>query len=154
MPVTLNYATAQQVKNHPKVNVDSPYPDHQSTPNTPIFERDLTPEASWQLVKLGAAVLVDIRTPEERKTFGYVEPSSQVPWLTGSNKIRNPRFFIELSKVVDKQQPIILLCQTGKRSTDARLAALKAGYTQVYGVLGGVEAARHLPWFTDDNRHP
>ncbi|MNH21056.1 molybdopterin biosynthesis protein MoeB [compost metagenome] len=91
-------------------------------------------------------MLVDIRTPEERKTFGYVEQSVQVPWLTGSNKIRNPRFFLELSKAVDKQQQVILLCQTGKRSADAVLAALKAGYAQAYGMQGGIEGARHLPW--------
>ncbi|OJT47810.1 sulfurtransferase [Serratia plymuthica] len=144
--VNMSYASAQTFKTHSNVNADNPGRDNYVAQNTAAFERDLTPEASWQLVNSGAAVLVDIRTPEERKTFGYVEESARVPWLTGSNKIRNPRFFLELSKVVDKQQQVILLCQTGKRSADAVLAALKAGYTQAYGVQGGIEGARHLSW--------
>ncbi|AYO38188.1 rhodanese-like domain-containing protein [Serratia sp. P2ACOL2] len=142
MSISPHYTTAQTFINNPNANANNP-----GTQNADVFERDLTPEASWQLFNSGSAVLVDIRSPEERKTFGYVEQSSLVPWLTGSNKIRNPRFFLELSKVVDKQHPLLLLCQTGKRSSDAVLAAQKAGYTQVYVVLGGFEAARHLPWF-------
>lgn len=142
MSISPHYTSAQTFINNPNANANNP-----GTQNADVFERDLTPEASWQLFNSGSAVLVDIRSPEERKTFGYVEQSSLVPWLTGSNKIRNPRFFLELSKVVDKQRPLLLLCQTGKRSADAVLAAQKAGYTQVYGVQGGFEAVRHLPWF-------
>ncbi len=38
------------------------------------------------------AVLVDVRTNEERKFVGYVPESIHVAWATGTSFNRNPRF--------------------------------------------------------------
>lgn len=56
------------------------------------FSGSLSPVDAWQLVQQGEAVLVDVRTNEERKFVGYVPESVHVAWATGTSFNRNPRF--------------------------------------------------------------
>lgn len=48
------------------------------------FSGSLSPTDAWQLVQQGEAVLVDVRTNEERKFVGYVPESIHVAWATGT----------------------------------------------------------------------
>jgi ribosomal silencing factor RsfS len=43
----------------------------------------VAPRDAWALVSAGNAVLVDVRTAEERKFVGYVPDSVHVAWATG-----------------------------------------------------------------------
>lgn len=43
------------------------------------------PALAWALVSSGQALLVDVRTAEERKFVGHVPGSIHVPWATGTN---------------------------------------------------------------------
>ena len=52
----------------------------------------VSPVDAWALVQRGEAVLVDVRTNEERVFVGYVPGSVHVPWATGTALTRNPRF--------------------------------------------------------------
>ena len=97
------------------------------------------PTAAWALVQGGYAVLVDVRSGEERKFVGHVEGSLHVAWATGTALTRNPRFVRELEAKVRKDEPVLLLCRSGKRSALAAEAAAKAGFTQVFNVLEGFE---------------
>lgn len=99
----------------------------------------IKPAAAWGLIQQGAAALVDVRTAEERKFVGHVPQSLHVPWATGTAMTRNPRFVRELEAKVMKNQPVLLLCRSGKRSLLAVEAARKAGFTQIYNVLEGFE---------------
>jgi len=99
----------------------------------------IKPDAAWKLVQQGIAALVDVRTVEERKFVGHVPQSLHVPWATGTAMTRNPRFARELEAKVKKNQPVLLLCRSGKRSLLAVEAARKAGFTQIYNVLEGFE---------------
>lgn len=101
----------------------------------------LHPKTAWTLASSGAALLVDVRTTEERKFVGHVSQSVHVPWATGTALTRNPRFVKELESKVggDKQRVILLLCRSGKRSALAAEAAAKAGFTNVFNVLEGFE---------------
>ncbi len=54
------------------------------------------PAVAWQLVQRHEAVLVDVRSGEERKFVGHVPESLHVPWATGTALTRNPRFVREL----------------------------------------------------------
>jgi hypothetical protein len=56
----------------------------------------VAPRDAWALVSAGNAVLVDVRTAEERKFVGYVPDSVHVAWATGTSLTRNPRFVREL----------------------------------------------------------
>jgi rhodanese-related sulfurtransferase len=105
------------------------------------------PKLAWALVQAGEAVLVDVRTPEERKFVGHVPGSQHVVWASGTAMTRNPRFVRELEAKVGKDATVLLLCRSGKRSDLAADAAAKAGFTRVYNVLEGFEGE------IDEHRH-
>jgi rhodanese-related sulfurtransferase len=98
------------------------------------------PAVAWALFSSGRALLVDVRTGEERKFVGHVAGSGHVAWATGTALTRNPRFVRELeSKIGGKDAIALLLCRSGKRSVLAAEAATKAGFTNVFNVLEGFE---------------
>lgn len=99
----------------------------------------LYPLEAWSLVEAGVARLVDVRSAEERKFVGHVPDSLHVAWQTGTALIKNPRFLRELENKAGKDQVVVLLCRSGKRSALAAEAAAKAGFSQVYNVLEGFE---------------
>lgn len=128
----------------------------------------VTPPVAWELVRSGQAVLVDVRSGEERKFVGHVPDSLHVAWATGTALTRNPRFVRELeaklAKDGGKDAVVLLLCRSGKRSALAAEAAAKAGFTRVFNVLEGfegeIDAQQHrggsdgwrfhgLPWVQD-----
>jgi len=95
---------------------------------------------------------------------GHVPESLHVAWATGTAMQRNPRFVRELEAKVSKDQAVLLLCRSGKRSAAAAEAATKAGFNQAFNVLEGFEGEldlqgqrghqdgwRHhgLPWVQD-----
>lgn len=107
------------------------------------YAGQLSPQQAWALIDSGQAVLVDVRSHEERVFVGYVAQSVHVPWATGTALARNPRFVRELeaklAKLVSKDAPVVFLCRSGKRSDLAAQAAAKAGYTQAFNVQEGFE---------------
>lgn len=122
------------------------------------------PKDAWKLVSAGRAVLVDVRTAEERKFVGHVPGSKHVAWQTGLSLSRNPRFVKELEAQAGKDEVVLLLCRSGKRSAAAAEAAAKAGFRQVFNIQEGFEGDldeqqrrgafngwRHagLPWVQD-----
>jgi rhodanese-related sulfurtransferase len=132
--------------------------------SNPEYAGGVTPVDAWQLVREGFAALVDVRTNEERKFVGHVPDSLHVAWATGTALTRNPRFVRELEAKVKKDQIVLLLCRSGKRSAEAAKAATKAGFRHVYNVLEGFEGeisaekqrgqlggwrSHQLPWIQD-----
>ncbi len=124
----------------------------------------VSPELAWRLFDTGQAVLVDIRSAEERKFVGHVPGSVHIAWATGTSLTRNPRFVRELEAKLGKERPLLLLCRSGKRSVAAAEAATAAGLQNVFNVLEGFEgeldANQHrggsdgwrfhgLPWVQD-----
>lgn len=107
----------------------------------------VAPRAAWALAQAGDAVLVDVRSGEERAFVGRVpageHASLHVPWATGTALTRNPRFVRELEARLaphgGKQAVALLLCRSGKRSALAAEAAAKAGFTHVFNVFEGFE---------------
>lgn len=101
------------------------------------------PPAAWDLVREGQALLVDVRSAEERKFVGHVPGSLHVAWATGTALNRNPRFVRELearlAKDGGKDAVVLLLCRSGKRSVLAAEAAAVAGFRNVFNVLEGFE---------------
>jgi rhodanese-related sulfurtransferase len=124
----------------------------------------VSPQLAWALFSGDEAQLVDVRTTEERKFVGHVPGTVHVPWATGTALTRNPRFARELEAKVKKDQVVLLLCRSGKRSALAAEVAAKAGFTRVFNVLEGfegeIDANQHrggsdgwrfhgLPWVQD-----
>jgi rhodanese-related sulfurtransferase len=103
------------------------------------FAGSISPRDAWALVQSGDAVLVDVRTAEERKFVGHVPESVHVSWATGTSLTRNPRFTRELEAKTGKDAVVLLLCRSGKRSAAAAEAATKAGFAHAYNVSEGFE---------------
>ncbi len=128
------------------------------------YAGSVTPADAWALFSRGEVVLVDVRTAEERKFVGHVPESKHVAWMTGLSLSRNPRFTRELEAKAGKDEAVLLLCRSGKRSAAAAEAAARAGFTNVFNILEGFEGDldeqqrrgafngwRHagLPWVQD-----
>ncbi len=128
------------------------------------YAGSVTPQEAWQLFQSGEAQLVDVRSAEERKFVGQVPESRHVAWMTGLSLSRNPRFVKELENKAGKDEVVLLLCRSGKRSAAAAEAATKGGFKQVFNILEGFEGDldeqqrrgsfngwRHggLPWIQD-----
>ncbi|MDZ5458062.1 rhodanese-like domain-containing protein [Azohydromonas lata] len=97
------------------------------------------PREAWGLVQAGAAVLVDVRSPEERHFVGRVPGSLHVPWASGTALTRNPRFARELQARLSPRQPLLMLCRSGERAQAAAEAATRAGFMYAFSVLEGFE---------------
>jgi rhodanese-related sulfurtransferase len=128
------------------------------------YAGSVAPKHAWELFTNGQAILVDVRSPEERKFVGHVPGSLHVAWATGTSLTRNPRFVRELETKVKKTDVVLLLCRSGKRSALAAEAATKAGFSQAFNVRQGFEGElndlnqrgshdgwrfHRLPWIQD-----
>jgi len=103
------------------------------------YAGSVSPQDAWQLFQSGEAILIDVRTAEERKFVGQVPETRHVAWMTGLSLSRNPRFAKELESKAGKDDVILLLCRSGKRSAAAAEAAHKAGFKNVFNILEGFE---------------
>ena len=103
------------------------------------YAGSISPVDAWTLIQSERAVLVDVRSGEERKFVGYVPGSIHVPWATGTSLTRNPRFLRELEAKVAKDAIVLLLCRSGKRSALAAEAATRIGYASAFNVSEGFE---------------
>ncbi|UCV21182.1 rhodanese-like domain-containing protein [Ferribacterium limneticum] len=103
------------------------------------YAGSVTPQDAWVLFQSGEAVLIDVRTAEERKFVGHVPETKHVAWMTGLSLSRNPRFVKELESKAGKDEVVLLLCRSGKRSAAAAEAAAKGGFKNVFNILEGFE---------------
>jgi rhodanese-related sulfurtransferase len=116
----------------------------------------VSPERAYGLVKAREAILIDIRTIEERRQ-GYPENSFHIPWRIGPALLRNPRFQKVLREITAPDTVTLLICRTGRRSLEAAQELRKIGFPYAYDVLEGFEGlegaaglsgwkAKGLPW--------
>lgn len=103
------------------------------------FAGNVTPEEAWALFSAGVAKLVDVRTEKELDCVGYVRNTQRVEWFKGSAKTHDRSFLSELAAVVNKEDVVLFLCRSGKRSVLAAESATKAGYRNAFNVLEGFE---------------
>lgn len=103
------------------------------------FAGNLTPQEAWALFSSGIAELVDVRTARELERVGHVPGAKHVEWLRGSDMLQNPRFLSELGSKIDKEDVVLFLCRSGKRSESAAEAATASGYSNAFNVLEGFE---------------
>lgn len=96
-------------------------------------------EFARRLVDEDRAVLIDVRTLQERETRSFIPDSLHVAWRLGAAQMRNPRFLRELSRCVAPGELTLFICETAQRSSEAADAAVKAGFRAAY-VLEGVAA--------------
>ena len=87
------------------------------------------------------ALLLDVRTPEEFAQ-GHIEAAANEDWLGGE--------LLKDVSGIDKTKPVLLYCAVGRRSAEAMAAMIKAGFTDVRDLKGGINAweAEKLPVIT------
>lgn len=91
---------------------------------------NVPPERAQELVDDGA-LLLDVRTAEEFEA-GHVPGARNVP-------VERPNALAERWQELPKDRPIVVYCQTGRRSVKASELLAEKGFTEVYNVLGGYE---------------
>jgi rhodanese-related sulfurtransferase len=88
--------------------------------------------------------IYDIRRPDEWRQTGVVEGSRLLTYVDANGRVL-PDFLSRFTGAVGKDEPVILICRTGSRtSTLADYLAKQLGYTQVYNVRNGI-----TKWISD-----
>jgi len=82
--------------------------------------------------------LFDIRRKDEWRQTGVIEGSQLLTFVDGGGRV-TPDFLERFTRVVDKDDPVILICRTGSRTSAlARHLVEQLGYTHVYNVRDGI----------------
>lgn len=111
------------------------------------YAGDVTPSEAWSaLTQNETSQLVDVRTQAEWAFSGIPSLDTiqktvkTISWKFYPQFNVNPDFIAQLEAAVpDKTTPLYFLCKTGGRSTDAAIAATKAGYQHCFNIEGGFE---------------
>lgn len=106
---------------------------------------DVTPDEAQRLVEAGVAVLVDIRTAEERKALGFAPGSIHVAWKLGAARLPNPRFLREFASRVPADRIPLLICATARRTGEAAPLVRGAGFADARNVLEGYDGSPEGP---------
>ena len=127
------------------------------------FAGDVSPQQAWQkLADNPAAVLVDVRTPDEWDHVGVPDVSSlgrplvKLDWQKFPPPERERRFSAEFAASgITPEQPVFLICRSGVRSRAAGEVLARHGYL-AFNVANGFEGkpggatqgwkALGLPW--------
>ncbi|MDU0810947.1 MAG: rhodanese-like domain-containing protein [Burkholderia sp.] len=106
-----------------------------------LYSGSISPKNAWALTSVCKAVLIDVRTAEERMFVGKIPGSVHIPWIIRTTlDCNNHRFITELEeKIYSKDTVLLMICRSGNRSVVAANAAAKAGFGNVYNVLEGFE---------------
>lgn len=91
--------------------------------------REVSAEQFSKLMLLKDVQLIDVRTPEEFKA-GYIQGATlmNVQEDDFSDKIRD----------LDKSEPVLVYCRSGKRSMHAAQLLEKAGFEKIISLEGGI----------------
>ena len=114
----------------------------------------VTPGEAWALQGLGAAQIIDVRTPPEWQFVGHVADVPLIEWPRGGEEAALRAFVAKVEETFDKERPLLFLCRSGVRSHNAAELATRAGFARSYNVLEGFEGdapgkgwrAAGLPW--------
>jgi len=96
-------------------------------------------EASEFLHDNPQAVLIDCRSEMEYLFVGHQIGAVHAAWNDGPDWDINPHFVGQVKKIASMNRPVVLICRSGQRSIAAGVELEKAGFTEIYNVLGGFE---------------
>lgn len=90
---------------------------------------EMTPQEVKPAIEAAYAQFIDVRTPEEYKS-GHAERTKNIPLDTLTQNLDQ----------LEKNEPVYIICQTGKRSMKAAQLLNEAGFPQTVSVAGGTTA--------------
>ena len=83
--------------------------------------------------------LIDIRRKDEWKSTGIVENSILMTFFDKDGKANTNEWLKELNKIAKKNDPVILICRTGRRTgIISKFLSEKVGYKLIYDVTDGI----------------
>ena len=83
--------------------------------------------------------LIDIRRKDEWKSTGIVENSILMTFFDKNGKANTNEWLKELNKIANKNEPVILICRTGRRTgIISKFLSEKVGYRLIYDVTDGI----------------
>lgn len=83
--------------------------------------------------------LIDIRRKDEWKSTGIVEKSILMTFFDKNGKANTNEWLKELNKIAKKNDPVILICRTGRRTgIISKFLSEKVGYRLIYDVTDGI----------------
>ena len=83
--------------------------------------------------------LIDIRRKDEWESTGIVENSILMTFFDKNGKANTNEWLKELNKIANKNDPVILICRTGRRTgIIAKFLSEKVGYRLIYDVTDGI----------------
>ncbi|WP_341908796.1 rhodanese-like domain-containing protein [Polaromonas sp. YR568] len=104
--------------------------------------KNLTPQEAWTwLQSRPDALFVDVRMEIESLYVGRPPGVVNVPWYEYPDLQPDPAKFADAvaREATGKDQPVLLICRSGKRTLDAGKALEAAGFTDVQHVVNGFE---------------
>ena len=94
-----------------------------------------------ELARLAASgvPLIDIRTEGEWKDTGVIAGSKLLTYFDEKGNANSPQWLEKAKAVAKPDQPVILICRSGKRTKAAtQFLSEQAGYKTVYNVSKGL----------------
>lgn len=91
---------------------------------------------AW-LEKHPDAVLIDVRTPREFDG-GHIEGAKMIVW--GGNRAAQREFKKRVREKLDPERPVLIICRSGRRSSQAAKAMEQWGFTTLADLRGGMLA--------------
>ncbi|GJS12942.1 rhodanese-like domain-containing protein 19, mitochondrial [Tanacetum coccineum] len=84
---------------------------------------------------------LDVRTNEEFNK-SHADNALNVPYMfiTQEGRVKNPEFLAQVSSLCDKEDLLVVACNSGGRSLKASVDMLSAGYKNVKNMAGGYSA--------------
>ena len=92
---------------------------------------EITPEQARPGVEAAYSQFIDVRTPEEYSS-GHADRARNIPLDTLMTNLDR----------LEKNEPVYLICQTGRRSKQAAEMLVQAGFPQAISIAGGTDAWR------------
>ena len=85
--------------------------------------------------------IIDIRTEEEWTDTGVIEDSELITFFDTQGNFDINSWMSNLEKVANKNEPVILICRSGRRSNlVATFLSAQANYVTVFDATGGMNS--------------
>lgn len=94
----------------------------------------VTPEEMQSFLQADNVQLIDVRTAEEFSK-GYIAGAQNIDFFS-------PTFIEDIGKL-DKDKPVYLYCNSGKRSAKCAEKMLEEGFIKIYDLDGGFSKWKH-----------
>jgi len=108
--------------------------------DSPAGIQNVTVEEAKKMVGKEDVFVLDVRTPSEFNS-SHIEGATLIPVKNSGGSNLSPDQLLEARiNEIPEDKKILVYCRSGSRSASASQILVKAGYSQVYDMQGGITA--------------